>query len=220
MADMQRKHLFSADAIPAPAALVDPLTQSILSLNEEMEEWLKGNGLSPETLLKPEQIAGYDCLLRHKSLEDGTECILLFNHVMDPSPCQDSKSAIYQSLIQNTPTSVLILNVNGLVLEMNASFQSLFGLSDGIIHQSFYDLVELHEPSFIRLVKEGLKGHDATGEEVKFHAGGRELTCTITVSPIDYKCGGCIDSVGIIFHDITEKKNAQSELILLQTEME
>ncbi|WJV18374.1 PAS domain S-box protein [Rossellomorea marisflavi] len=220
MADMHRKHLFSADAIPAPAALVDPLTQSILSLNEEMEEWLKGNGLSPETLLKPEPIAGYDCLLRRKQLEDGTECLLLINHGLDPSPCKESKSAIYQSLIQNTPTSVLILNVNGLVLEMNASFQSLFGLTDGIIHQSFYDLVELHEPSFIHLVKEGLKGHDATGEEVRFHAGGRELTCTITVSPIDYKCGGCIDSVGIIFHDITEKKNAQAELVLLQTEME
>ncbi|TYS90187.1 PAS domain S-box protein [Rossellomorea aquimaris] len=230
MAYMQPYHALSVDSIPVPAAIIDVKGQTFI---EENEEW-KGLTLQEDNLLQKIlvekncsiRLNHYTYTVKRKQVDETKELVMIVpeacgeKHIsLDYS--NNSRSAIYESLIYNTPTCVCILDNKGKVVEMNQSFQELFQISDAVLGESLCNQTPLQNPSFITLVMNGIRGVNTTGEEVTFMMNKeRKITCNITISPANYKSDGTVDSVGIILHDITEKKNYENELVSLKAELE
>ncbi|TMU84996.1 PAS domain S-box protein [Bacillus sp. BHET2] len=230
MADMHPYHALNVESIPAPAAIIDVLNPSII---EENNEW-KGITLQEGDLLtRILQEEDYSIRINHqshrfkrKSIDHSKELVMIVpqgseENLASGENLQHSQSAIYESLIYNTPTCVCIIDKNGRVMEMNHSFQKLFQISDAILGESLYNQTPLLHQSFITIVEDGLKGMNTTGKEVTFDMPSHQkITCNITISPANYRSDGTVDSVGIILHDITEKKNYENELMSLKVELE
>ena len=226
MAEKHPYHALNVDSIPVPAAIIDVKQPSFI---EENEEW-KGITLKEDNLLL-KLIEEEDCSIRlhhqsykfkRKRIDQSTELVMMIPEGgASRDETNQSHSAVYESLIHNTPTCVCIINKNGKVLEMNQSFQELFQISDAILGESLCRQVPLQNQTFITIVNNGLKGLNTTGEEVTFEmAKQRKITCNITISPANYKSDGTVESVGIILHDITEKKKYENELMSLKVELE
>jgi PAS domain S-box-containing protein len=224
MAEMHPYHALNVDSIPVPAAIIDVKRPSYI---EENEEW-RGIILKEDNLLL--KIIGdedYSIRIHHQSyrfkrkqLGESKELVMMIPQGVKHDSTH-SHSAVYESLIHNTPTCVCIIDKNGKVMEMNSSFQELFLISDDILGESLCKQTPLQNQSFITIVMNGLKGLNTTGEEVTFEMGRkRKITCNITISPANYKSDGTVDSVGIILHDITEKKKYENELMSLKVELE
>lgn len=227
MAQMHPNHALNVDSIPVPAAIIDVTQPSFI---EQNEEW-RGITLKEDNLLlKMLEDDDYSIRLHHqyygfkrKQIDESKELVMMIP--VESSVTRDdvnhSHSAIYEALIHNTPTCVCIIDKNGNVMEMNQSFQELFQISDAILGEPLCQQPPLQNQSFHSIVKNGLKGLNTTGEEVTFHMGThRKITCNITISPANYKSDGTVDSVGIILHDITEKKKYENELMSLKVELE
>ncbi|MCA1064102.1 PAS domain S-box protein [Rossellomorea sp. AcN35-11] len=217
-------------SIPVPAAIIHVKNRTFL---EENEEW-KGLTLQEDNLLQ-KILDDEDSSIRlnhrsytfkRKPIEEHKELVMIVpeargeKHVSHDYS-NNSRSAIYESLIHNTPTCVCILDKNGKVVEMNQSFQELFHFSELVLGESLCIQTPLQNQAFVHLVRNGLRGMNTTGEEITFIMNDdRKVTCDITISPANYRSDGTVDSVGIILHDITEKKNYENELVSLKAELE
>ncbi|MCP3738230.1 PAS domain S-box protein [Rossellomorea sp. BNER] len=136
---------------------------------------------------------------------------------MDPL----SKQAIYESLIVNSPTYVCVIDDNKEVLEVNPSFREKFQLNDDFIGAKFLEHPLFIHTSFSSLIQEGFNGRSISGIEETFPLPeGGECTLSITVSPANYNENGSIRTLGLIMHDITDKKKFQKELLSLKVELE
>ncbi|WP_064094201.1 PAS domain-containing protein [Rossellomorea aquimaris] len=232
MTDMKPMNALTIYSIPFPAALWDRQTQSVVEENEEWKELIKNEDVHQDTLLNRSmdlfQFNHHHFVMKRKGIDEQLELLTIVPkdnreepNVITSHFLSDSRSAIYESLIHNTPTCVCIIDENEKVVEMNASFQELFDVQDEFLGESLCQQPPLQNPDFVHLVKKGLGGISTTGEEVTFVMNNQRLsTCNITISPANYKNDGTVNSVGIILHDITEKKNYENELVSLKIELE
>ncbi len=234
MADMNPNNPLSIHSIPAPAAIMEMSSRSIVEQNDEWKDLSETDCFLFKRILERNEtsfrINNSPYNLKRKEIEGNKELLIIVPLEEIPAQKQetifyghvdDSRSAIYESLIHNTPTNVCIIDENGIVKEMNSSFQTFFDFTSDIIGESLCHQPPLQNQSFISIVMEGLEGKSTTGEEVTFVMGNQEITtCTLTVSPASYKRDGTVHSVGIILHDITEKKKYENELISLKVELE
>ncbi|BCB02454.1 PAS domain-containing protein [Bacillus sp. KH172YL63] len=228
---MHPYHALNVESIPVPAAIIDIAAPSIIEENGEWKEMAREeHDLLAKILEEGENVIFIDRQphsIKRKSIQSSKELVMIVpqapgeNVPLPGGETRHSQSAIYASLIHNTPTCVCILDMNSRVMEMNDSFQELFQISDAILGKSLYTQKPLQHEDFITFVEDGLRGYNTSGKEVTFGMpSNRKITCNITISPADYRSDGTVESVGIILHDITEKKKYENELMSLKVELE
>ncbi|MCA1055942.1 PAS domain S-box protein [Rossellomorea aquimaris] len=229
MAEIRPMNAISIHSIPVPAALWDVENSRVSEANTDWEEMSVKDCFNIKRLLDTDgdqfvfENRGYS--LRRNIVEDGMELLMLLPGEVgqiekETDRKESSFSEIYQSLIRNTPTCVCVINKNGVLTEMNDSFKKLFELTDDSIGESLCQQSTFKNPEFVNLVIKGIKGENAKNEEVTFTTGSGMCTCNITISPVDYSQRGTVDHVGIILHDISEKKDYENSLISLKVELE
>ncbi|XXM70676.1 PAS domain S-box protein [Lysinibacillus sphaericus] len=230
MAEIKPVNAISVHSIPIPAALWNPAKTIITEANTEWEELSDKDCFNIERLLdtETEQFVynDYAYSLKRRTVEDSLE-LLMIVPCIETRPSENEKDKqnsspdIYQSLIRNTPTSVCIIDKNGILTEMNGSFKQLFKLTDEAIGKTLCRQPAFKHPGFVNLVLRGIEGKNVQNEELTFKVGEEQLcTCHITISPADYNQRGAVDQVGIILHDITEKKEYENDLLSLKVELE
>jgi PAS domain S-box-containing protein len=231
MADIRPVNAISVHSIPVPAALWSTDNCMIIEANPEWEELSQNDSFNSKRLIDTGETyfvsSNRSYKLKRGSVECGVDLLMIVpgeekkKSVENDEDTQNTLSEIYQSLIRNTPTCVCVIDNNGMITEMNDSFKRLFQLTDDALGASLCNLATFKNPEFVNLVIQGIEGKNSQSEEVTFTIDDKQMcTCHITISPADYNQRGTVDHVGIILHDITEKKKHENELISLKVELE
>ncbi|MFD2680103.1 PAS domain S-box protein [Bacillus seohaeanensis] len=219
------------DQLQAPAFIVKNNTR-LVRTNQKFEELVKIYPNILNEILQNEYVEIGSYLVTTKSLEAEDKLYVLTpfqepiqnisNMERPPKATNvDSRSVIYESLIYNSPTCVCIVDNQGIILEMNPSFLSLFNLTEELIGTHLLEHSSFSNSSLALLLVEGLRGKRFMGKEVAFPIDGKDsCTVSITLAPASFTSKGDIESVGIIMHDMTEKKRFEQELLSLKVELE
>lgn len=126
-----------------------------------------------------------------------------------------------ESFIKNNGDAIWVVDRDGKVLEVNASFEKLFQWQAAeIIHQGL-PITPFHLNHQTKaLHMKVLAGHSVTGyETVRQRKDGSLVDVSTTLSPIRDRTGNIIGIAGTC-HDITEKKQAQQKLKASKEQLE
>jgi PAS domain S-box-containing protein len=206
------------DQLQAPAFIVRNNTK-LVKTNQKFEELVKIYPNILKEILQSEYVEFDSYIITTKSLEAEDKLYILtpfqeptqnISNIDRPPKTTkvDSRPVIYESLIYNSPTCVCIVDNQGVILEMNPSFLSFFNLTEELIGTHLLEHPLFSNSSLALLLIEGLRGKSFMGKEATFPIDGKK-SCTVstTLAPASFTSKGDIESVGIIMHDMTEKKS-------------
>ncbi len=120
----------------------------------------------------------------------------------------------YLNLFQNNPYSILLINYEGTILDLNPSIEKLMGYSrEEVLGQNFLKL-PIYDPKMVDLLKIRLKQYSQKVKlkpiELKLYKkDGSSIWVNPSVNLIKI---GNENIIQIIFNDITEKKETQLKL--------
>ncbi len=123
----------------------------------------------------------------------------------------------YRILFETSPNSILLVDLNGMILDCNPSTESTFGYKrDDLIGKKFSELGIYNQEDLNNLIKsfsDKINGKDVHSIEIQIKKKNNELSWVNVQSSL-IKSGDQTLIQGII-RDITEKKEAGQELIKL-----
>jgi diguanylate cyclase (GGDEF)-like protein/PAS domain S-box-containing protein len=121
------------------------------------------------------------------------------------------QKSLFQQLFDNSPQGILLLGKDGLPMDLNPGFTSLFGFTRADMHSLFEVLLppdNLEESyAFIATV---LSGSSLSTETQRMAKDGRVIPVSILGYP--YVLDGVISGAFFIFNDISERKNYEAQL--------
>ena len=121
------------------------------------------------------------------------------------------QKSLFQQLFDNSPQGILLLGKDGLPMDLNPGFTSLFGYTRADMHALFEVLLppdSLEESyAFIATV---LSGSSLNTETQRLAKDGRVIPVSILGYP--YVLDGVISGAFFIFNDISERKNYEAQL--------
>lgn len=121
------------------------------------------------------------------------------------------QKSLFQQLFDNSPQGILLLGKDGLPMDLNPGFTSLFGYTRADMHSLFEVLLppdSLEESyAFIATV---LSGSSLNTETQRMAKDGRVIPVSILGYP--YVLDGVISGAFFIFNDISERKNYEAQL--------
>ncbi len=133
----------------------------------------------------------------------------------------DSNFVMYQSLIYNSPTSVVIVNKKGEILEMNQSFRELFHMEHWTIGERLVDYSIFKSSNIDRFIQNGLTGLSVSNQEETYGLeNGEYITVNMTLSPVIGNEKFSREAVGLIFHNMTKQKIIENQLVSVKLELE
>jgi len=113
-----------------------------------------------------------------------------------------------RALLNATTDAVMLLNLEGHILDINAAYADKFGRqADEIIGLCLWDLI----PSDVRNIKENIDRVIATNESIRFEEEYRKVWADNIVHPVS-DMNGNVSRVAIFSHDITTRKQAEETL--------
>jgi len=120
----------------------------------------------------------------------------------------------FRSLFNGTPEAVVLLDRDGLIVDCNETFVTLFGFSIETAKGRHIDdlIVPPQKRAEARAMTEAVRGSGAVslGDTVRRRADGRLVPVSIIGAPVVY--GGAGLGVLASYRDISEQKNAQQRL--------
>ncbi len=173
-------------------------TAEPLSYRDKID--IHGKEFYGETLLTPFKNAKGDVVQVLAITRDITE-LAKKEHELD------TVSAVYHSLLENTADAILIVDVNGVILEANPAFEKMYGFSKEELQQTRFPFV----PSSLKkeadeLIEKAVRREHISGYETKRrHKNGNWVDVSVTVSPI-YGASGHVIGVSSIIRNISEQK--------------
>ncbi len=121
------------------------------------------------------------------------------------------QKSLFQQLFDNSPQGILLLGKDGVPMDLNPSFTSLFGFTRTDLHSLFEVLLppdNLEESyTFISTVLNGTSVSTETRRRAK---DGRIIPVSMLGYP--YLLDGTISGAFFIFSDISERKNYEAQL--------
>jgi PAS domain S-box-containing protein len=123
------------------------------------------------------------------------------------------KALFFESLFENSPEAVALLDKSGHVIKVNKEFESMFGYKisemEGKLLDYFVARGELLEEA-TQIRKRTDKGEKVELEATRFKKDGSSFDVHITESPI--KSGDEVIGKYVIYRDISARKKAEREL--------
>jgi PAS domain S-box-containing protein len=117
----------------------------------------------------------------------------------------------YRNIYENTPFSIVLINSKGIVIDVNPSFENMFGFTkDEVIGQSFMNTTAIHSdflPILISLFKKFLKGEILHRIDIKMQKKDGTVFWTNLQAAL-MKFGNEV-YIQAILTDITAKKEAE-----------
>ncbi|SFJ45039.1 PAS domain S-box-containing protein/diguanylate cyclase (GGDEF) domain-containing protein [Halobacillus dabanensis] len=122
-------------------------------------------------------------------------------------------NAMYRSLMKDTTDAILIVGMDGSILEANRAFEKLYGFTKEELQSSigFPFVPENHKREAEDLLFQAQDGAVAGYETVRIRKNGRKIDVSISASPIQNEEGETI-GISSIVRDISEEKEAQRKL--------
>lgn len=121
---------------------------------------------------------------------------------------------LFNSFMNLTSDGIVIVDLNGTVLEVNEKFEELHGWKrEEVIGKVLPMTPDDFKEEALRLYRRLEKGAEFSGiETIKLRKDGSSFYASVTISPIKDDEGNVIAFIGVE-RDITEKKNAEKELL-------
>jgi PAS domain S-box-containing protein len=134
----------------------------------------------------------------------------------------EATAARLAAIVQSSDDAIIGKDLNGIVTSWNKGAEKIFGYTSGeMVGASIMRLIptdrQLEENHILNQIKQGASvEHFETLRQTK---DGRTIDISLTVSPIKDVTGKVI-GVSKVARDITERKNAEQKIHLLNTELE
>ncbi len=124
------------------------------------------------------------------------------------------KEHLIDSFMNLTSDGIVIVDVNGTVLEVNKKFEELHGWTrEEVIGQVLPMTPDKYKQDALRLYQALINGEQIPDfEAIKLRKDGSTFYANVTVSPIKNREGTVIGFIGVE-RDISEKKRAEEELL-------
>ncbi|KRE64729.1 PAS domain-containing sensor histidine kinase [Paenibacillus sp. Soil750] len=124
------------------------------------------------------------------------------------------KEYVINSLMNATSDGIVIVDLNGVVLEVNTKFEELHGWTrEEVIGQVLPMTPDEYKEDALRLYQSLINGEPIKNfETMKLRKDGSSFYANVTVSPVKNTEGLVIGFVGVE-RDISEKKKAEEELL-------
>ncbi|CAG7627997.1 Sporulation kinase A [Paenibacillus solanacearum] len=121
---------------------------------------------------------------------------------------------LMDSFMNLTSDSIVVVNVDGTVLDVNRKFEELHGWTkDEVIGKVLPMTPEHQKEEVFRLYKRIAAGEPYAGvETIKLKNGGTTFYASVTISPIQDEQGNVVAFVGVE-RDITDRKRAELRLM-------
>lgn len=122
----------------------------------------------------------------------------------------------FQQLFENSPEAIAILDNDSKIININKSFENLFGYGIDEIRNKSITNVICSEDQFsesINYDKTAQKGEVLKAESIRFNKEGRPISVSILSYPIVHQ--GKQIGIYVIYSDITERKQYEEKLNLL-----
>ncbi|UOQ94367.1 PAS domain S-box protein [Halobacillus shinanisalinarum] len=125
----------------------------------------------------------------------------------------DPVHAVYRSLLKNTADAILIVELDGKVLETNPAFEKLYGFTKEELKKERFPFVpfSLKSEADELIEKAVRKKHISAYETKRRHKNGDWVDVSVTVSPI-YGNDGTVIGVSSIIRNISEQKIMNQKL--------
>jgi PAS domain S-box-containing protein len=121
-----------------------------------------------------------------------------------------------KNLIQNSPSGILYINQNGDIVERNPSAARILGLKNNNKPYKYYDIFPEKDSNVINHIVKCFESGIVITNDCQFHNLNNELYfLNYSLAPIK-NIDGSVNSVIMNFNDITEKKNIEQDLVLLE----
>jgi len=121
----------------------------------------------------------------------------------------------YRSLFQTSPDGVVLLDLNGWILDMNAAAEHLLGQRrQDAAGKDFTELGALYEEDrghFLRRLQRVVMGEQRPPLEMRVRSARGDLWQEVHLAGIEK--GGKLESIQVILRDITDRKAAQKEIL-------
>jgi PAS domain S-box-containing protein len=121
----------------------------------------------------------------------------------------------YRSLFETSPDGVVLLDPQGGILELNAAAERLLGQPrQSAAGKDFTELGALYEEDrslFLRLLQRVAMGETQPPLEMRVRAQRGDLWQEVYLASIEKE--GKVESIQVIFRDITDRKAAQKEML-------
>ncbi|MFC6230806.1 PAS domain S-box protein [Paenibacillus allorhizosphaerae] len=121
---------------------------------------------------------------------------------------------LMDSFMNLTSDSIVVVNLDGTVLDVNRKFEELHGWAkEEVIGKVLPMTPEDQKEEVLRLYKRIAEGEPYAGvETIKLRNGGSTFYASVTISPIKDERGNVVAFVGVE-RDITDRKRAESRLM-------
>ncbi|UOR11696.1 PAS domain S-box protein [Halobacillus amylolyticus] len=125
----------------------------------------------------------------------------------------DTVNAVYRSLLKNTADAILIVNLDGEVLESNLAFEKLYGFTKEELKEDRFPFVpfSLKSEADELIEKAVRKKHISAYETKRRHKNGVWIDVSVSVSPI-YGNDGDVIGVSSVVRNISEQKVMNQKL--------
>lgn len=129
---------------------------------------------------------------------------------------------LFKQLFNNSPIGIVKLDKDGMIKEINKSFEHIFGYRQDELEGKLLDTVIVPghlEQQAENLTRASFKGDSFQVEAIRLAKGGEKVPVLIGGVPVDVE--GEIDSIYGMYVDISERKKLENKILnLLESEKE
>jgi PAS domain S-box-containing protein len=147
---------------------------------------------------------------------DGNTCLI--GMAIDVTELKKAEAVIkeseakYRAFFENSTDAILILDAKGQVLEANPSAAVIFGIDESVIcTMNAFDLFDPANEEIQKILKELHQNGKSKGELTMLRKDGTQFPCEVAV--VTYKDSFNEIRTSKIIRDITERKNAEEQLL-------
>lgn len=128
--------------------------------------------------------------------------------------------SILDSFFLQSPDSITILDLNGVILSVNPGFEKVYGWTkEEAIGKRFRDFMPEIKNDIDRLFEEVYAGRSFIGyETVRYRKDGKKILVNMTISPVKNEKGEIIQ-ISSISRDITEQKEMEERMRKVEREL-
>jgi PAS domain S-box-containing protein len=117
----------------------------------------------------------------------------------------------FQRLVQNSPVAIVVLELDGSIVQLNPAFERLFGYSEEVVGQNLDDLINTPET-----LAEAAGYTDAAAGGQTLHAIGRRRRkdgsfIHVELAAVSVDVAGDQEGILALYHDVTELFEARKE---------
>jgi len=187
-----------------------------LTLSRTLKRYILDNITPFSDVINARKDGNLEVRIKKTNVQEFDELATQWNSLLDYRQVAQSQSMVLSSLLEHVPVGIEVSDANSYIEYANPEFLKITGLSlVNVIGKTIDDVLKVSNPdsSVIGNALVALSnGESWSGEITTIRPDESEMHCNITVVPV-YGEDNTIDRIVTLYHDITDIKDNENELV-------